>query len=197
MIRRLMTEEERKKKSQRNRTIMSIILAIIMLFSTAGYFVMDFSSEKTSKVMHNSIEFKQNEYGSWDFSTGGKSFQTLYNPEQTANISANIASTIYTYSGQPLYFSGIPVEDIPAYAMQEIAGNIGSLTARVNYACLDDNCSRDYAVKNCSNDNVIVFKESEINMTKVTQSEKCVQIEYASGEAERASDAFLFRILGA
>jgi hypothetical protein len=196
MIRKILSKEEMEKKDHKNKVIMSVVLAVIMLFSTAGYFVMDFSSSKQNTITYNNVDFTKNDYGLWAFSLNGNTYQTIFNPQETENVSANIGATIYQYSNQPLYFSAEPIEDIPDYASQEIIQGIGNFIARVNYACLEDNCTRDYAIKNCSIDNVIIFKESEFNRTKITQEEKCVKIEYSAGEAERASDAFLFKILG-
>jgi hypothetical protein len=195
MIRKIMSKEEIERKDKRNKTIMGIILAVIMLLSTAGYFVMDFSSQKANSVKYNNVEFKETD-GYWTFTLNGQSFSTLYNPLDTQNISVSVINTLYSYSNQPLYFSSKPIEEMPSYASQEILRNIGSFTLRNNYACLDENCSQDYAVKDCSNDNIIVYQESNDNQTKIYQENKCVTIAYAPGEAERASDAMLFKILG-
>ena len=81
-------------------------------------------------------------------------------------------------------------------AAQEILRVIGSLTLRNNYACLNEDCSQDYVTKNCSQENIIICQESKNNQTKIAQEDKCVRITYAPGDAERASDAFLFKILG-
>jgi hypothetical protein len=194
MIRKLQSKDELEKRDHRNKVIMSAVLGLIMLLSTAGYFVMDFSSQKANSIKYNNIEFKQID-GYWQFSLNGQSFSVVYNPLETENISAGITSNFYSYANQPLYFSAEPIEEIPG-ATQEILRNIESLTLRNNYACLDDNCSQDYAIKDCALDNVIIYQESKNNQTKITQEGKCVRILYASGEAERASDAFLFKILG-
>lgn len=195
MLRRIMTKEEKEKRDQKNKTIISIVLAVIMLFSTAGYFVMDFSGQKSNSIKYNNIEFKKSDSGYWEFKSSGQIFSTLYNPLETQNISINIVSNIHSYTNQPLYFSAEPIETMPG-ANQEIIRNIGSLTLRNNYACLDDNCSQDYITKNCSTDNIIIYQESKNNQTSIIQEEKCIKIIYKEGEAEEASDAFLFKILG-
>ena len=191
-----MSKEDIEKKDHRNKVIMSIVLAVIMLFSTAGYFVMDFSSQKANSLEYNGVKFTQNEYGLWAANINGVAYQTLFNPKETKNISVNIMSNLYAYTNQPIYFSGEPIEEIPGSGVQEILRNIGSVVVRSNYACLEEDCSMDYVIKNCTNDNIIIFKESQNNQTSITQNERCVNIIYAQGELERASDAFLFKILG-
>jgi len=195
MIRKLMSKEEIEKKDHRNKVIMSVVLGVIMLFSTAGYFVMDFSGQKSSTVKYNNIQFKQNEYSLWDFVLNGQAYQTKFNPQDTQNISITILNNLASYSNQPIYFSGEPIEDISGLGMQEILKNIQTIVSRSNYACLSLDCSGNYAIKNCSNDNMIIFKTSSNNQTLITQEDKCVRITYAAGEAERAADAFLFKIL--
>jgi hypothetical protein len=99
------------------------------------------------------------------------------------------------YYGALLYLSAQPIEDFSQAASQEILRNIGGLISRSNPACLDENCSQDYPPKNCSGDNIIVFKESKTNSSSLSQNNKCVILEYSSGEEEMVADAFLFRIM--
>lgn len=191
-----MSAEELEKKEHKKKVIMSIILGVIMLFSTAGYFVMDFSGQKLSTISYNNIKFNQNQYGSWDFTLNGVTYQTAFNPQETQNISTVITSNLNTYGNQPLYFSGEPIEELSSSGMQEILKNIQSLVSRSNYACVEENCSQNYALKNCKSDNILVFKEFKDNETSIVQQDSCVVITYKSSEAQRAADAFLFKILG-
>ena len=196
MMRKIMSAEELEKKEHKNKVMMSVILGIIMLFSTAGYFVMDFSGQTSSKVSYNNFKFTQNEYGSWDFTVNSAAYQTLFNPQKTQNITVNSTNHLSDYTNLPLYFSGEPIEAISGSGMQEIIKNIQTIPSRVNYACLIENCSKEYVLKDCKNDNIIVFQESKNNQTSITQLDKCVTISYANQDAERAADAFLFKLLG-
>lgn len=196
MIRKIMSAEELEKKEHKNKVIMSIVLGVIMLLSTAGYFVMDFSGQKLSTLSYNNIKFSQNQYGLWDFALNGVAYQTAFNPEETKNISTVVTNNLNTYANQPLYFSGEPIEKISSSGMQEILKNIQSIVSRSNYACLTENCSQNYALKDCKSDNIIVFKESNNNDTSITQQDNCVIITYTNSEAQRVADAFVFKILG-
>jgi hypothetical protein len=190
-----MSAEELEKKEHKKKVIMSIVLGVIMLFSTAGYFVMDFSGQKLTTLTYNNIKFTQNENGLWDFTINGANYRTLFNPSSTQNISINITNSRYNYNNQPLYFSGEPIEDISGAGMQEILNNIQSLLTRINYACISENCSQDYVLKDCKKDNIIIFQQSKNNQSSIIQHNNCVDIIYAPGEAERLADAFLFKIL--
>ncbi len=191
-----MSQEELERREHKNKVIMSVVLGVIMLFSTAGYFVMDFSGQTLSTIKYNNIQFKQNEYGLWDFTLNGIAYQTTFNPEKTENISTDITTSISSYSNQPVYFSSEPIEDMPGSGAQEIMKNLQSISSRMNYACTQENCSSDYVVKDCSTDNLIIFQASSENQTFITQEYKCIKINYALGDVERASDAFLFELLG-
>ena len=50
MIKKIVTADERKRKEKRNGIIIAVIIGTIMILSTAGYFVSDFSQQKTSKI---------------------------------------------------------------------------------------------------------------------------------------------------
>jgi hypothetical protein len=196
MLRKLMSEAERLEKEKRNKRIAGIVLGLIMLLSTAGYFVFDFSEEKTGKVEYAGIEFLQTQYNTWTFSYEGNNYQFSYLPEQTSNISVSITQELTDYSNKPLYISANPIEDIPYTTNQEIVINLERIVQRINFACLDESCSQDYPVKNCSEDNIIIFEISNSNLSKVTQKEKCIVIDYVSGEEEMAVEAFLYRLIG-
>jgi len=189
-MRKILSQEDINKKESRNKTIISIVLALILLFSTAGYFVMDFSGAKQEKINYNNIEFARNENGYWDFSIQGQTFMTAYNPSEVANVSLKLPKALGDFAGKVLYFesSSSPI------ASSEISRNIGNYVARINFACLNEEC-KDYAIKNCSVDNVIIIKEAE-NESIIKTDENCVYISYALGEEAKTADAFLFRILG-
>ena len=180
---------------------MSVVLAVIMLLSTAGYFVMDFSSGKLASITYNNIEFQQTEFGSWKFVLQGYNFETRTNPEATQNISSKITKTISDYNGKSVYFSANPISDISSTGIQEIESNLNSFINRANFACLDESClnSTEYPLKNCTNDMIFVFKESTMNNSAITEKENCVFLEYDPNQPlneELVADALLFKIIG-
>ena len=194
-IRKILSKEELERKSGRNKKIIVIVIGIILVLSTAGYLFTELTGTKTKPLVFNGIKFAKTEYGSWSFAYGGNNYETAFNPSDTANISGKITKRMSDYYGALLYLSAQPIEDFSQAASQEILRNIGSLISRSNPACLDENCSQDYPPKNCSGDNIIVFKESKTNSSSLSENNKCVILEYSPGEEEMVADAFLFRIM--
>lgn len=159
---------------------------------------MDFTSSKSSSsnIEYNGVKFSQDQYGYWTFNIQGYSFQMQYLPKDTENISVQTSKTINDYNTKPLYFSAEPEEELPSDAVNEISRNMQYFAQRMNPACISQNCSLNYPVKNCSNDYIIVFKKSSTNSTKITDREKCALIEYSEFQEIQASDGFLYKIFG-
>jgi len=196
MIRKIMTREEQEKKRERTNKIIVIVLGLIMLMSTAGYFANEYASGSSNNVVVNNIKFKQNSNGYWDFSLNGNNYETRYNPQETANISITVQKNIGVYTNKPLYFGINTLEDVNSEGASEITRVLSKNILKSDFACLSQNCSEDYAIKDCSIDNIIIFQKSITNSSRVYDKDNCVVIEYTLGESELASDAFIFRIFG-
>ena len=196
MLRKIMSREELDRKRERNNKIIVIILGLIMLLSSAGYFASEYSSDSSKKLNYNNTLLKQDSSGYWGFSVGGNSYQTRFNPFETENLSVNTLKTLTSYSGKPLYFGINGLEDINQDGIYELSRNIAGIVLKTDYACLSDNCTENYAIKNCSTANIIIFQRGATNQSSVRDSENCVIIEYNPGESELISDGFLFKILG-
>lgn len=187
-MKQIETQQNKEKKESRNKTIIGIILAVIMLLSVAGYGLL--SSEKTSEisneVKYNNLNFyKQGDL--WQTEISGYNFYFHYLPNETSSI--NTKKTLNNYSGKPLYFTG------EGEAEQEIARNLYSnkFVLRIQKACLqNENCTENLPVKNCS-DNVIIVREEQ-DSSIIREEDNCIFI--ISNDTIREADAFLFRILG-
>ena len=184
----IITQEHKGKKEKRNRIIIGIILVGVMLLSTAGYAFFGGEKSNVEKLDYKGIKFSLGDDGLWHFLIQEQEFATTNNPKETENISSNINLKINDYSQKVLYFS----QDSDNQGLQEIARNIERFTTRMWKACLD-NCSEDLPIKNCS-ENIIIIRESSESLIK--QEENCVYILFNENDAIRASDAFIFKILG-
>jgi len=199
-IRKIISAEEQEAKDKRNKKIIVIVLGIIMLLSSLSYAFLSFEKEDNGngttgeKISYNGVDFVKTDYETWKFAIQGYNFETRYNPEETLNISAILTNNIQSYSNSPLYFGVDNREDIETAGNSEIVQNIGNFLLKYQTSCLTNNCTEDAPIKNCSANNVIIFKEAD--KTKITENEKCVQIDYVIGDAVRAADAFIFKILG-
>lgn len=195
MIRKIGSDAEKLKKEERNKKILVIILAVIMLFSSAGYFANDMFGNKAQVVKYNGIEFSQTDYGSWKSTVNGLSLETKYNPNQTKDLTNKVAKSLADYTDKPLYFAAEP-EYSSQEGNYEILTTLTNFVARADNACISKNCSLDYATKDCSKDNIIAFTASNSNVTEISSKDNCVYIKYAPGEAIMGADAFLFRLIG-
>lgn len=190
-MRKIITKEEKKKKATRNKVIIGLVLVAIMVLSTAGYSFFSGSREETNKIKYNGIEFILNENNLWQFKIQNFEFLTSFNPEETQNISVPIFSTINDYYGKPLFFLG------QGEARQEIERNLGNFFSRSQDTCIkeyENMCEEDTPIKNCSEDNIIILKETE--NIEINQEENCIFIFSPYEEQIRVADAFLFKILG-
>jgi len=194
MIRKIQSAQETQKKRERNNRIMVIILGLILLFSTAGYFASDYASTQNPSIKYKGIEFKQNDYGYWSFIISKQEYITQFNPQDTENVSINAQKALGEYSGKVLYIASPGSKDYSENARTEISRNLYPWVTKENFVCLDQDCLEDYPIKNCSEDNIISFQKSETS--QVIANEKCIILEYKDGEAELVADAFIFRILG-
>ena len=184
-IRRIQTKEEIAKKDNRNKLIIGIVLAALMLFSTAGYAF--FSGDKednygSEKVSYNGLEFiRQGDY--WQTNVQGNPFYFRYLPNETEDYA--VTKVLNDYARKPLYFTGNSLGE------QEIILNLNSYVERIQQACLQDtNCTENLPVKDCSS-NVIVIKDA--NFSVIREEDNCVFI--FSNNTLREVDGFLYKIL--
>ena len=197
MIKKLKTKDEIKSKKKKNQLLIGSIMIFIMVLSTAGYAIFNTGSDSNGgenlKSKYNGIEFvMQNDM--WTFQSGQSVFYFQNLPQDVENVSISGLYDLKNYADKPLYF-------VNNYnlASTEILQNIGSIVPRKQEACLAGlNCSnKDLPVKNCSNDNLVVFYTPEVSSlkidNKVYQEGNCVYIE---GDFVKGADRFLYKILG-
>jgi len=190
-MRKIILVEEKKKKESRNKLIIGLVLVAIMVLSTAGYSFFSVSKEETKKIEYNGAEFILNDAGMWQFKIQNFDFSTQYNPEETENISVIALATINSYIGKPLFFSGEETA-----AKQEVARNLLNFASRMQDVCIeeDKDCDKTLPIKNCSQDNIIIFQEEKF--IDIGEEENCIFISAPYDEQIRTADSFLFKILG-
>jgi len=194
-MRRIITKEEKDKKTRRNQLIIGGILILIMIFSTVGYALSDRGDEtEEDRIKYNGIDFIKDNSGYWNFEVQGKQFIILNNPENISRINFISTLNINSYSGKPLYFVG----DI-GEGSSEISRNLGDrFVLRIQQACLSkENCEGNFPVKNCSSDNLIIFRETSDNETEtIYQEENCVFIFSKYENQSKYADKLLLKLLG-
>ena len=97
-MRKIEIRAEKEKKESRNKTILGVILAGLMVLSTAGYafFSMERGEKNDNiKVKYNNFEFVS--YGDlWQTEISGYKFYFSYLPNETRQV--NIKKTINDYA---------------------------------------------------------------------------------------------------
>ncbi len=200
MLRKITTREDEEKKAQRNRLIIGVVLVGIMILSSAGYAF--YSADRTNDgattetIEYEGVEFNLGENWLWNFKISGYDFSTRFNPEETQNISAISSKTLQNFYGKTLYFGTNSNAELSSIGNSEIGSNLEQFIGRSNLACIDESCTEDYPIKNCSQENVIIFREDKNGFSRVRDENSCVVIYYSKDEEQRAADAFLFKILG-
>jgi len=196
-MRKILSKKDREKKDSRNKTIVGVILVIIMIFSTLGYAF--YSSDDTDEdpgekvITYSGINFIKTDYDTYRFKYGGRDYETYYNPEDTENISGQVTGIITNYANEPLYFGVNSREDLSIPGNREILVNMQGLILREMVSCLDEDCTENYPIKNCTSDNIIIFKYGEdIN---ILQEDKCIYLYGPEEEHIRMADAFLFKLM--
>jgi hypothetical protein len=191
---KLMTREMKDKKKQRNQLIVGGILIALMLMSTAGYALSDKegNSPGVKKVNYNGIDFLQDDSEYWNFKLNGYDFVTQYNPEDTKEIKNYNRKLLNDYSNEPLYFVG---EANAGFS--EIEMNLARFVLRIRPACMTSNCSGDYPIKSCSEDNLIIFEEANETFSEgILQDKNCIFIKTNELNQTKYADSFLFGVLG-
>jgi hypothetical protein len=184
-MKKIKTREYREKKERRNKTIIGVILAGLMLLSTAGYAF--YNREGGEKIRYNNVVFERGEDGLWHFFID-KEYSTIYNPKELENISVNTELNLNDYKNKPLYFS----YDSKVKSINEILRNLGRFISRTQKVCTEE-CSENLPVKNCSEERIIIIRDGGENV--ITKEENCVYLISNQGESLKVADKFIFRLL--
>lgn len=161
----------------------------LMILSTLGYAFVENDSQDTSLIQEYG-DYKFYRYGeSWQLNVQEQKFYFQYLPQETDNVSIIGIFNLADYSGKPLYL----VNNNPA--SQEITNNLGNYVLRTQEACLtgaeNSSVCNDLPKKDCTN-NLFIFIADEAE-GKVWKQDNCV---YISGNLAKASDAFVYKVLG-
>lgn len=190
-MRPLDIERDKNKKNRTGQILIGVFLIIIMTLSIADLAFQ--RSTDSTRIKYKDIDFlKTDNY--WQFKVQDYQFSTSYNPEEVKDISFLSYSSLQNYVGKPLYFAGNSLE--PSF---EISRNlVERFVTRVSEACIDEgDCDENLPVKNCTKDNVIIFKiPEEGKKERMYQEENCVYIIASSENQTRYADKFLYTALG-
>jgi len=180
-IRKIETAEEIERKRKRNNLILSIIMILILVFSTAGYF----SLREDTSTSSGGSDNVQNVGDAWIITYGDQTIRVSSSPESAQNTSILSLKTIDYYSGKTVYVAS----DSDA-GFYEIASTVGRYTGRMQQACYGE-CEKNLPEKNCD-DTMIVIRTNLTEKGRIYEEDNCVFIE---GGLD-AVDAFIYQLFG-
>jgi hypothetical protein len=190
-MKKILSKEEKERKNRINTLLIGSILVFLMIFSTAGYSLMNKDSGSDTSILdYKGVRFTKGTDSYWRFSSLGKSFVTRNSPKELANLSINLGSLSYTnYQNKVLYTAGEPDDNF-------LIGNMYQIIQRQSRVCLDENCTENAPIKDCNVDNIIIITEAKRNETEsMYQYEKCVYITSSYANMPKYIDAFIYKIL--
>jgi len=164
-------------------------MIVLLVFSTAGFALFNKDSETkktTQKITINGFNFqKQDNF--WITTINEQRHVFFFLPTELKNISINITTSLSSLKNQPLYI----VNENTARTQINFNLLTPNYVLRTPNACLNkEECTNDFPIKNCSVDNIIIYKTS--NTTKIYQEDNCI---YILGEPIKGTDKFLQKIL--
>ena len=182
-IRKILTAEQIEQRNKKRTRILTVLMLVLLLGSTAGYSFFSGTEDKSSNTNNGEIQQVGNQ---WVWTSNGQQFAFSSSPDSAKEV--NISSLVYdlsSYSGRPLYL--VSNESLVSY---EIASTLGRYTLRVQEACYGP-CSLDLPQKNCTDSLLVVYTQSDIE-NRVYQEDNCV---FIAGNIT-AVDAFLYNVMG-
>ena len=190
-MQKIKTKEESEKEGRRNKIIISLILVFIMVLSTIGYAFFNQRQEEVQeegKITYKGLVFSEDVNGFWSTQINEYGIITKYNPEETKNVSFfDFDVSVKDFYNHPLYFVSNNT-----LAVNELSRNICLFSTRCQAACLEETCGKDFPVKNCT-ENIIIIKDSDV--FKSSKKDNCLFIEAPKEEQERVADSLVFKIL--
>ena len=167
-------------RAKRRQIILSVVMIVILVGSTAGYAISLISGDSTP-VDQTQPYFDGN---SWIVPYARYQFAVQTSPQEARNVSITGSFSLENFRGQAVYL------DSESESIKQLLGGVLSLTAqRVQEACYGS-CDRiDVPERDCSSP-LIVWRGSSVN--RIYTNSSCVIIE---GDYTSA-DAFVYRVLG-
>lgn len=183
-MRKIETKVQIEKREKRRQVVLSSVLVLLLVMSTAGWAINSFNDSSSENVVEDlGIEFvSQN--GVWLTNDFGGTFGFVYLPSEVASVSTDVSKSMNSYMGKTLYYTR------QSAGMSELFNNMQGFVLRFQEACVGE-CELDLPVKDCSVDSIIVFEEGK--ETSVYEDGNCI---YIVGDPVKGADKFLYEILG-
>lgn len=180
-MRAIETHEVREAQKKRRRIILSVLMIVILMGSTAGYAISLFVDDGLTQTPVDKPYFNG---ASWIVPASGQLFALQSSPDDVRNVTLEGTFTASNYQGKTIYIAA----ESPSI-VQEIGGVMTFLAQRVQEACYSDCESSTLPEKDCSS-TMIVWIPSETRRVYTNASCTIIEGDYI------AVDALLYKILG-
>lgn len=183
-MRKIETLEQKERKEKKKQRVLGGILILVLTMSIAGYAAFSGTDQNSNgKRTYNGLDFVYDN-GFWRTSINEKNLVFYNLPYDLNEINISLNASIDDYYNKPLYLVG-------AYPSM-IAYDLNGLVLRMQGACVPgvDCLDENLPVKNCSEDNVLIFIEG--NESRIYQNENCV---YLEGDLQKTSDKYIYNLL--
>lgn len=190
-MRKIETKEKIERRSLITKLIVGVILIGLLVISTAGYAFFNQDGSSSQRVKYNGLNFNLMENGYWEFNIQDQVFDVSYNPLETESINADFDLSLNEIYNKPLFFVSVNPS-----ASQEVIQNLGRYVLRYQEVCFEGIPCEDNTlpVKDCS-ENIIIFKESNLENTSITRDNNCVVIDASYNDQIIAADRLVFKVL--
>jgi hypothetical protein len=182
-IRKILTAEQIEQRNKKRTRILTILMLVLLLGSTAGYSF--FSGSDNTGSTNNNGEIQQ-VGNQWVWTSNGQQFAFSSSPDSAKEV--NISSLVYDFNSY--YQKTLYIASNDSLASYEIASTLGRYASRVQGACYGP-CLLDLPQKNCTTDLMIIYNGSVAD-NSVYQKDNCV---FINGNIT-AVDAFLYNVVG-
>ena len=194
-IPKLITKTDKEAKDKRRRIFMTIIVAVILITSIAGF---SLNWNESEEVKYNGFKFVSTETG-WKTKAGGYEVQTMLLPGDVENISLYGVASLNDFGGKIYYIA--KSWNIPA--LQELGMHLQA--EQFQQACLPEGenetgCS-DVPLKSCndasSGSPVIIFKNAD--KTSAEYSSYCLVLNTDLNDSMssiKVADRVIFALYG-
>lgn len=180
-MRAIETHEVQEARKKRRRTILSILMIVILMGSTAGYAISLFTEDTQTPPTSDTPYYNG---VSWIVPASGRLFALQGSPDDVQNVTLEGTFSASQYQGKTVYIAAASPTIV-----QEIGGVVAAFAQRVQEACYSDCESSTLPQKDCSS-TMIVWIPSETRRVYTNASCTVIEGDYV------AVDALLYKILG-
>lgn len=213
-MRQLETKKRKQAREQRNKTILGLFIAAIMVFSGVGYALWQREPADGNEniVEYNNHTFIRTEKG-WqtEVTVNNKNFilESFYLPKDLENITVQNNPSFFDFNNKVIYIAADDDKEKQAAYILNTALN--QFSQRIQLACSEQEANETFClennlpIKSCEsadfNTAIIIIEKQETqenetseNLTTINYKESCLIIKGKNSELLKAAEKAVFII---